>query len=177
VTTFWARRLVAEALGAALLLVAIVGSGILAERLAGGNVGLALLANAAATGAALFALIEMFSPLSGAHLNPAVSLVLAARGDMRWRTAAAYCIAQTVGAVAGVGLANIMFGGSVYSLATQVRFSPAAALGEAVSTFGLIGCQPAPNIDPRSACNIDPRRGCLQSPGGEARSHLAERSA
>jgi predicted transcriptional regulator len=104
------RRAVAEGLGTALLLAAVVGSGIMAARLAGGNVALALLANAIATGGALVALIATFSPISGAHFNPVVTLAFAARGELEWRAAVAYLPAQFGGAVAGVWLAHVMFG-------------------------------------------------------------------
>src|SRR6186713_3247743 len=104
------RRLVAEALGTALLLVAVVGSGIMGERLAGGNVAIALLANTLATGAALVALLLAFGPLSGAHFNPAVTLALAWRREFVWRDVPAYVIAQVLGAFAGVGVADLMFG-------------------------------------------------------------------
>jgi glycerol uptake facilitator-like aquaporin len=114
------RRLVAEGLGTGFLLISIVGSGILGERLAGGNTAIALLANALATGAALFALIEWFSPLSGAHFNPLVTLTLALRGDITGRAATAYLPAQVVGAIIGVGVANAMFGEATFSMSARV---------------------------------------------------------
>jgi glycerol uptake facilitator-like aquaporin len=117
----------------------VVGSGILGERLAGGNVGLALLVNAFATAAALFALIEWLAPLSGAHFNPLVSLAMALRGDIAVRAAAAYVPAQIAGAVAGVAIANLMFDGPVFSLSTHARSGASQWLGEFVSTFGLLG--------------------------------------
>src|SRR5258707_13070149 len=104
-----ARRAVAEALGTAFLLAAVVGSGIMGERLAGGNVAIALLANTIATGAALVALILTFGPISGAHFNPAVTLADASQGGLAWREAPAYLAAQIAGAFAGVAAANAMF--------------------------------------------------------------------
>src|SRR6185369_4551875 len=105
-----------EALGTALLLAAVVGSGIMGERLAGGNVAVALLANTMATGAALVALIYTFAPISGAHLNPAVSLAAGIGGDLPWRALPAYVAAQLVGAFAGVAVAHLMFELPVYSI-------------------------------------------------------------
>jgi glycerol uptake facilitator-like aquaporin len=133
------RRLAAEALGTGFLLIAVVGSGILGERLSGNSVGLALLVNALATAAALFALIEWLAPLSGAHFNPLVSLAMAMRGDIAVRTAAAYVPAQIAGAVAGVAIANLMFDAPVFSFSTHARSSALQWLGEFVSTFGLLG--------------------------------------
>ena len=133
------RRLVAEALGTGFLLIAVVGSGIFAERLSGGNVGLALLVNALASAAALFALIEWLTPISGAHFNPLVSLALAFRGDITGRAAAAYVPAQMIGAVIGVGVANAMFDAPVFALSTHVRSGASIWLGEFVATFGLLG--------------------------------------
>ena len=133
------RRLTAEALGTGFLLIAVVGSGILGERLAAGNTAIALLANALATGAALFALIEWLAPISGAHFNPLVTLALAFRGDVSRWTAAAYVPVQIIGAVIGVGIANAMFDAPVFSLSTHVRHGPSQWLGEFVSTFGLVG--------------------------------------
>jgi len=132
------RRLAAEALGSGFLLAAVVGSGILGERLAAGNTALALLANALATTAALYALITWLAPLSGAHFNPAVSLALAARGDIAWRIAMAYIPAQITGAVVGVGIANAMFDAPVLALSTHIRSGPSQWLSEFVATFGLI---------------------------------------
>jgi glycerol uptake facilitator-like aquaporin len=133
------RRLVAEALGTGFLLIAVVGSGILGQRLAAGNVAIALLANAVATGAALFALIGWLAPLSGAHFNPLVTLALAFRGDVTGRTALAYVPIQFIGAIIGVGVANAMFDVPVFSLSTHVRSGPSQLLSEFVSTFGLVG--------------------------------------
>jgi glycerol uptake facilitator-like aquaporin len=133
------RRLAAEALGTGFLLIAVVGSGILGERLAAGNTGVALLANALATGAALFALIEWLAPLSGAHFNPLVTLALACRGDIAGGAAVAYVAVQFVGAVIGVGIANAMFAIPVFSLSIQARSGLPNLLSEFVSTFGLLG--------------------------------------
>src|ERR687888_909663 len=105
-----ARRLTAEAVGTALLLAVVVGSGIMGERLAGGNVAIALLANTIATGAGLVALILTFGPISGAHFNPAVTLADASQGGLPWREVPGYLAAQIIGALAGVAAAHIMFG-------------------------------------------------------------------
>jgi hypothetical protein len=131
------RRLVAEAIGTAFLLIAIVGSGILGDRLAAGNTGIALLANALASAATVFALIEWLAPLSGAHFNPVVTLAMLMRGDITMRAAAAYVPAQVIGAVIGVGVANAMFDVPLFSLSTQVRSGFSQLLSEFVSTFGL----------------------------------------
>lgn len=132
------RRVVAEGLGTALLLATVVGSGIMGERLAGGNVALALLANTLATGAALVALILTFGPISGAHFNPAVTLADATQGGMPWSEVPAYLVAQIVGAFSGVALAHAMFGEAVFSASTHVRSGPAQCLSELVATFGLL---------------------------------------
>ena len=132
------RRLAAEFIGTAGLLAAVVGSGIMAERLAGGNLALALLANTVATGAALVALILTFAPISGAHFNPAVSLTEAWNGSIKWADAALYCLAQIAGALLGVGLANIMFELPVFFASTRLRTGPAQWLSEFIATFGLI---------------------------------------
>jgi glycerol uptake facilitator-like aquaporin len=131
------RRLAAEALGTALLLAVVVGSGIMGERLAGGNVAIALLANTLATGAGLVVLIGVFGPISGAHFNPAVSFSFALRRELPWPLAALYLIAQVVGAVAGVWLAHAMFGEAIVQVSTKLRDGPAQALSEFVATFGL----------------------------------------
>ncbi len=133
------RGIVAEGVGTALLLVAVVGSGIMAERLAAGNVAVALLANAIATGGALVALILTFGPISGAHFNPVVTLAFAT-----WRTisptqAAAYILAQCVGAVLGVWLAHAMFDLPILQTSAHARGSVGELLGEVVATFGLVG--------------------------------------
>jgi glycerol uptake facilitator-like aquaporin len=132
------RRLAAEALGTSLLLVAVVGSGIMAETLAGGNIALALLANALATGAALVVLITIFGPLSGAHFNPAVTLWFAARGDTGWRDAALYIPVQFAAAVTGVWLAHAMFGLPILEVSHKLREGPPQWLAEFVATFGLL---------------------------------------
>jgi glycerol uptake facilitator-like aquaporin len=133
------RRVVAEALGTALLLVAVVGSGIMAERLAAGNVALALLANAIATGGALVALILTFGPISGAHFNPVVTLAYASRGVLPARMAWAYVVAQIMGAVAGVWLAHLMFGLPILQASEHARGTFGEWVGEFVATFGLLG--------------------------------------
>jgi glycerol uptake facilitator-like aquaporin len=133
-----ARRAAAELAGTLLLLAAVVGSGIMGERLAGGSVGLALLANAIATGAALAALILAFGPISGAHFNPAVTLADAWQGGLPWRETPAYLIAQLCGAVLGVLLAHAMFGAEILQLSTHSRAGPAQMLSEFVATFGLL---------------------------------------
>src|SRR3954464_13311901 len=116
-----ARRAVAEGIGSAMLLATVVGSGIMGERLSGGNVALALLANSLATGAALVALILTFGPISGAHFNPVVALADAARGGLSWRLVPAYVGAQLAGAVIGVATADVMFGVPVFSPSRHVR--------------------------------------------------------
>ncbi len=137
VTTL-AQRLVAEGLGTALLLATVVGSGIMAERLCGGNMGLALLCNALATGGGLIALILTFGPVSGAHFNPAVTLADAAGGGTRWRDVPGYLVAQVLGGVLGVALADLMFELPAFTLSSHVRTGPAQWLAEFVATFGLI---------------------------------------
>lgn len=132
------RRLLAEGLGTAFLLAAVVGSGIMGERLAGGNVALALLANSTATGAALFALILTFGPISGAHFNPAVTLVDAWLGGVSWRDASRYICVQIMGAFAGVVVAHLMFGEPLLIASAKVRAGPAQILSEFVATFGLV---------------------------------------
>ncbi|PXA78037.1 aquaporin family protein [Caulobacter sp. D4A] len=134
----WSRRLVAEALGSALLLAVVVGSGIMGERLAGGNVAIALLGNTLATGAALVVLIGVFGPISGAHFNPAVTLVAALRRELPWRLALAYPVVQVAGAVLGVWVAHAMFGEPVVQVSTKLRAGGAQALAEVVATFGLV---------------------------------------
>lgn len=132
------RPLVAEFVGTALLLAAVVGSGIMGDRLAGGNVAIALLANTLATGAALVALILTFGPISGAHFNPAVSIADASQGGLRWSQAAAYVLAQTLGAIVGVALADVMFGEPVFAWSQHARAGFPQVLSEAVATFGLL---------------------------------------
>ena len=132
------RRLVAEALGTALLLATVVGSGIMGYRLAGGNVAIALLANAIATGAGLAVFILVFGPISGAHFNPAVTLADAAMGGMPWREVPGYLIAQVVGAYSGVAVAHGMFGEALFSASRHARAGGAQFLSEFVATFGLL---------------------------------------
>jgi glycerol uptake facilitator-like aquaporin len=132
------RRLTAEFLGTLLLLSTVVGSGIMAERLADGNIALALLANALATGAVLVVLITIFAPLSGAHFNPAVTLYFALRHAIAWPDAAAYMLIQTIAAIAGVWLAHAMFALPVIEVSSHLRDGPAQWLAEFTATFGLI---------------------------------------
>lgn len=132
------RRLIAEFLGTAFLLIAVVGSGIMAERLASGNTAIALLANALATGAALVVLISIFAPLSGAHFNPCVSLYFALRGEMTGRLAALYAVTQCAAAIAGVWLAHAMFGLPLLQVSTHLRGGPPQMLAEVIATFGLL---------------------------------------
>jgi glycerol uptake facilitator-like aquaporin len=132
------RRASAEAGGTALLLATVVGSGIMGERLAAGNVGLALLANSIATGAGLVALILTFAPISGAHFNPVVSLAAAVHGEFSWRDVPLYLAAQLGGAFAGVGIANAMFEEPFFSASQHARTGPAQILSEVVATFGLL---------------------------------------
>jgi glycerol uptake facilitator-like aquaporin len=133
-----ARRAVAEGLGTGLLVAAVVGSGIMGERLAGGNIGLALLANTAATGAVLVTLILTFGPFSGAHFNPVVSLAESVYGTLPWREVPAYVVAQVIGGVAGTAMANLMFEGPLFSLSRHGRHGPAQLFSEIVATFGLL---------------------------------------
>ena len=133
-----ARRAAAEAVGTALLLAAIVGSGIMAERLSEGNVALALLANAVATGGVLVAVILAFGPVSGAHLNPVVTLADAWQRGIAWGDVPAYVGAQVAGAIVGVGTANLMFGLPLFSASQHARTGAAVWLGEFVATFGLV---------------------------------------
>jgi glycerol uptake facilitator-like aquaporin len=132
------RRLTAEAVGTALLLATVVGSGIMGERLAGGNVAIALLANTVATGAALVTLILTFGPISGAHFNPAVTMADASQGGLAWREVPSYIIAQIVGAFVGVALANMMFELPVFFASQHARHGSAQLLSEFVATFGLL---------------------------------------
>lgn len=132
------RRLVAEALGTAFLLAAVVGSGIMGERLAGGNAAVALLANSLATGAALVVLISILGPISGAHFNPAVTLFLALRRAIGLRMGVLYVAAQLAGALAGVWVAHAMFAMPVAEVSTKLRDGPAQWLAEFVATFGLM---------------------------------------
>jgi len=136
-TVLW-RRLLAEFLGSALLAAVVIGSGIAAQTLSPGDVGLQLFENAAATAAGLFAIILMFGPISGAHVNPVVSFVDAAFGGLRWRDAAAYLPVQTVGCIAGAVLANVMFAQTAISISTKHRASGPHWVSEVVATVGLI---------------------------------------
>jgi glycerol uptake facilitator-like aquaporin len=133
-----ARRTVSEGLGTALLLAAIVGSGIMGERLAGGNVAIALLANTIATGATLVALILTFEPVSGAHLNPAVTLASASLGRLAWGEVPAYVSAQIAGAFIGVAVAHLMFGEPWFHASHHARAGGPQLLSEFVATFGLL---------------------------------------
>jgi glycerol uptake facilitator-like aquaporin len=133
-----ARRVFSEALGTAFLLAAVVGSGIMAQRLAGGNVALALLCNTLATGAMLAVLILIFASTSGAHFNPAVSLAFALRGEMTWTTAGVYVVAQVIGAIVGVWVAHLMFELPVWQVSTIVRTGPGQWLAEFIAAFGLL---------------------------------------
>jgi glycerol uptake facilitator-like aquaporin len=133
-----ARRAVGEGLGTAFLLAVIVGSGIMAERLAGGQAALALLANSIATGAGLVALIVAFGDLSGAHFNPAVTAIDAFLGRRPWREVPSYAAAQMIGAVAGVAVAHGMFGEPLFAVASQARPGGSRIFAESVATFGLL---------------------------------------
>lgn len=132
------RRLAAEALGTGLLLATVIGSGIMGERLAEGNVALALLANSLATGCMLAVLIVILGPVSGAHFNPAVTLALASRSQHHWREVAPYLLAQILGAFAGVAAAHLMFQEPLFLAATHVRSGAAQWWSEFVATFGLL---------------------------------------
>jgi glycerol uptake facilitator-like aquaporin len=133
-----AQRTFAEGLGTAFLLAAVVGSGIMAQRLAGQNGALALLCNTIPTGAILVVLILIFGPLSGAHFNPAVSVAFALRGRLPWPTAALYIAAQVLGGIIGVWAAHLMFELPVWQFSLTLRASPGQWLAEAVATFGLL---------------------------------------
>jgi glycerol uptake facilitator-like aquaporin len=132
------QRLVAEALGTALLLATVVGSGIMAERLSGGNVAIALLGNTIPTGAILIVLITMFGPISGAHFNPAVTAVFALRKELPAADVAPYIVVQVAGAIMGVWLAHLMFDETVLQLSSKVRAGPAQWLSESIAAFGLV---------------------------------------
>jgi len=133
-----ARPAVAEALGTAFLLAAVVGSGVMGDRLSGGNVAIALLANTIATGAALVALILTFGPISGAHFNPAVTLADAWQGGLPWPRVPVYIAAQIAGAFAGVAAAHLMFGQPVFFASHRVRAGSAQLFSECIATFGLL---------------------------------------
>jgi glycerol uptake facilitator-like aquaporin len=138
VTASLRQRAVAEAVGTAFLLAAVVGSGIMANRLSGGNAALALLCNTIPTGAILVVLILVFGPISGAHLNPAVSLACVLRGELTARTAVVFVAAQVLGAIGGVWLAHLMFDLPLWQVAGTARSGPGQWLAEAVATFGLM---------------------------------------
>jgi glycerol uptake facilitator-like aquaporin len=147
------RRVVAESLGTALLLATVIGSGIMGERLAGGNVAVVLLANTLATGAALVALILTFGPISGAHFNPAVTLADAWQGGIRWADVLPYLGAQIAGAFAGVAVAHVMFELPLFFASQHARVGSAQMFSEFVATFGLLaviwGCVRArPSVVP-----------------------------
>lgn len=133
-----ARRLAAEGVGAFFLFAAVIGSGVMGEALAEGNAAVALLANTLATGAMLFVLIAMLGPISGAHMNPAVSAVAAARGELPWRDAAAYAAAQLLFGIAGAWAVHLMFDLPILQLSTKARSGIGQWTGEAVATFGLV---------------------------------------
>ena len=133
-----AKRLAAEALGTSFLLMAVVGSGIMAARLSGGNAALALLANTLATGATLAVLIAIFGPLCGAHFNPAVTLHFVLRGEIDRRSALAYALCQSLGALAGVAVAHAMFAAPLLEISAAPRDGPPQWLSEFVATFGLL---------------------------------------
>src|SRR5579862_3054369 len=133
-----AQRVFAEWLGTAFLLAAVVGSGIMAQRLAEGNGALALLCNTLPTGAILAVLILIFAPISGAHFNPAVSIALALRSEITGQTAVIYIIAQGLGAISGVSAAHLMFELPLWQLSTTLRTGPGQWFAEAIATFGLL---------------------------------------
>lgn len=132
------RALLSEALGSLILFATVIGSGIMADRLAGGNVAVALFGNTLATGAILFVLVTMLGPISGAHLNPAVTLVMRLRGHVSTRVALGYAVAQLLGGILGVWLAHLMFDVPVLQLSHKIRTGPGQWTGEAVATFGLV---------------------------------------
>jgi len=132
------RRLVAEGLGTAMLLAIVIGSGIMGERLSGGNDAIALLGNTLATGAGLVVLITLFGPISGAHFNPAVTLVFALRREIAAREAGLYAAVQTIGALLGVWCAHAMFGEAIWQVSDKARDGAGQVFSEAVATFGLI---------------------------------------
>jgi len=132
------RRIVAEGVGTAMLLAAVVGSGIMADQLSNGNQAIALLANTIATGAALVALILTFGPISGAHFNPAVTIADASQGGLAWRDVPGYVLAQCSGAVLGVLMAHTMFEQPLFMLSRHARSGPAQMFSEFVATFGLV---------------------------------------
>jgi glycerol uptake facilitator-like aquaporin len=147
------RRLLAEGLGTAILVATVVGSGIMAERLAGGNQALALLGNTLPTGAILVVLVTIFGPISGAHFNPAVTLVFALRGQAQWHELVAYVLVQCASGIAGTVVAHLMFDLAPIMIGTTVRAGPAQWLSEIVATFSLVlailaGLRAAPQAIP-----------------------------
>jgi glycerol uptake facilitator-like aquaporin len=151
------RRLFAEVLGTTLLLAIVIGSGIMAERLSGGNIAIALLANTLATVGGLYILIEVLGPVSGAHFNPAVSLVLTLRGALPRSLLAPYVVAQLIGAVLGAWLAHAMFDATLLQFSTKVRGGTGQWIAEAVATAGLLLVilrAPAPRVAAMVACYI-----------------------
>jgi glycerol uptake facilitator-like aquaporin len=132
------RRLLAEGLGTAILVATVVGSGIMAERLAGGNQAIALLGNTIPTGAILVVIITILGPISGAHFNPAVSLVFAGRGEFPWSEVAPYVVVQCLGGICGTMLAHLMFDLAPLAIGTTTRSGPSQWLAEAVATFTLV---------------------------------------
>ena len=132
------RRLLAEAIGSFFLFATVVGSGIMAEKLAGGNVAVALLGNTLATGAMLFVLITMLGPISGAHFNPAVSLVFRLRGELTGSAALSYVVAQLGGGILGVWAAHVMFGLPILQISEKARTGIGQLTGEGIATFGLV---------------------------------------
>lgn len=132
------RRLAAEGLGSFLLFATVIGSGIMAEQLSSGNDAVALLGNTIATGAMLFVLITMLGPVSGAHMNPAVSFVAASRGELGWRDAGAYALAQLACGIAGAWAAHLMFELPTLQISVKARNGLGQAVGEAIATFGLV---------------------------------------
>lgn len=132
------QRLTAEGLGSFFLFATVIGSGVMAEALAGGNIAIALLGNTLATGAILFVLITMLGPMSGAHFNPAVTLVMAGRGELPWRDVVPYIIAQLAGGILGVWAAHLMFDLPILQHSVKARTGIGQWTGELVATFGLI---------------------------------------
>jgi glycerol uptake facilitator-like aquaporin len=132
------RRLLAEGLGTAILVATVVGSGIMAERLAGGNQAVALLGNTIPTGAILVVIVTILGPVSGAHFNPAVTLVFAVRREMPWREVAPYIVVQCLGGIAGTAVAHLMFNLAPFMIGATVRSGPSQWLAEAVATFTLV---------------------------------------
>lgn len=132
------QKYVAELVGTAFLLATVVGSGIMAEQLSGGNVAIALLGNTIPTGAILFVLITMFGPISGAHFNPAVTLVFKLRGDITSRDSLIYVLMQTVGGIVGVWAAHLMFDLSIFQFSEKIRAGGSQLFSEGVATFGLV---------------------------------------